>query len=62
MSAEALERERKVSQWTAEKRANGHTVLEPKKIIQTSMRFFSVGRILIAAMVPGVRMLHPVES
>ena len=58
MSAEALERERKVSQWTAEKRAKGHTVLEPKKIIQSSMRLFSIGRILIAAMVPGVCERH----
>ncbi|KAK7695905.1 hypothetical protein QCA50_000544 [Cerrena zonata] len=62
MSADALERERKVSQWTAEKRAKGHTVLQPKKIIQSSMRLFSIGRILIAAMVPGSVQLYWVTS
>ncbi|CAL1700800.1 unnamed protein product [Somion occarium] len=52
ISTEALERERKVAKWTAERRAKGHTVVEPKKILQSSMRLLSVARILIAAMVP----------
>lgn len=54
MSAEALQREQKVAEWTAEKRAKGETVLEPKKIIQSGMRGLSIGRILIAAVIPGV--------
>lgn len=54
VSGEALEREKKVEAWTAKRRARGEVVLEPKKIMQTSMRILSVGRILIAIMVPGV--------
>lgn len=54
VSAEVLEREQKVEKWTAERRARGEQILEPRKIYQTSLRILSVGRILIAAMVPGV--------
>ncbi len=54
VSPKVLERETQVAQWTAERRARGETVLEPRRIYQTSMRMLSVGRILIAAMVPGV--------
>ena len=54
VSAEVLQREQKVEKWTAERRARGEQILEPRKIYQTSLRILSVGRILIAAMVPGV--------
>ena len=53
--ADALERERRVAAWTAERRARGEQVLEPRRIYQTALRVMAVGRILIAAMVPGVR-------
>jgi len=46
-------RQEKVENWNAEKRAQGHTVIEPKKIVQNALRVMSVGRILIAAVVPG---------
>jgi inner membrane protein COX18 len=39
----------------SEKRAQGHIVLEPRKIVQLGLRILSVGRILIGAVVPGVR-------
>lgn len=39
----------------SEKRAQGHIVLEPQKIVQSGLRILSVGRILISALVPGVR-------
>jgi inner membrane protein COX18 len=51
-------RQEKVERWNAEKRAQGDTVIEPKKIVQNVLRVMSVGRILIAAMVPGVSILH----
>jgi len=47
-------RQEKVEKWNAEKRAQGHVVVEPSKIVQNSLRVMSVGRILIAAVVPGV--------
>ena len=37
--------------------ARGETVLEPRRIYRTALRVMSVGRILIAAMVPGVRLV-----
>lgn len=54
VSAEVLQREQQVAKWTAERRARGENVLEPRRIYQTALRIMSVGRILIAAMVPGV--------
>ena len=54
VSAEALQREQQVAKWTAERRAKGEQILEPRKISQSALRILSVGRILIAAMVPGV--------
>ena len=54
VSAEVLQREAQVAKWTAERRARGEQILEPRKIYQTTLRMLSVGRILIAAMVPGV--------
>ena len=58
ISPEALEREKKVDEWKDARRARGETVIEPKKIIQTSLRTMAVCRILIAALVPGVRLMH----
>ncbi|KAF9652198.1 hypothetical protein BDM02DRAFT_3089619 [Thelephora ganbajun] len=46
-------RQEKVEKWNAEKRAQGHTVIEPQKLVQNVLRVMSVGRILIAAVVPG---------
>jgi len=47
-------REEKVEKWNAEKRARGEIVIAPKEIVQNALRVMSVGRILIAAVVPGV--------
>jgi inner membrane protein COX18 len=54
-SAEAREREELEEKRTAEKRAQGDIVLRPQKIVQSALRLLSVGRILIGALVPGVR-------
>ncbi|KAI0677568.1 60Kd inner membrane protein-domain-containing protein [Trametes maxima] len=62
VSAEVLQREQHVAQWTAERRARGEQVLEPRKIYQTSLRIMSVARILIGAMVPGSIQLYWVTS
>ncbi|KAI0375584.1 hypothetical protein BV20DRAFT_933052 [Pilatotrama ljubarskyi] len=62
VSAEVLEREQQVAKWTAERRAKGEQILEPRKIFQTSLRIMSVARILIAAMVPGSIQLYWVTS
>lgn len=65
ITPEALDREKKVEEWRQKKRAKGETVIEPKKIFQTSLRTLAVCRILIAALVPGVRpfsMSPPVKS
>ncbi|KZT74337.1 hypothetical protein DAEQUDRAFT_660374 [Daedalea quercina L-15889] len=53
VSAAATQRQAKVDEWTAARRAKGEMVLEPGKIVQSSLRFLSVARILIAAVVPG---------
>ena len=59
VSAEVLQREAQVAKWTAERPARGEQILEPRKISQSALRILSVGRILIAAMVPGVSLtLH----
>jgi inner membrane protein COX18 len=55
MSEEEREREKKVNEWNATKRAQGHLIIEPKKHIQSSLRLLSVGRILLGSLVPGVR-------
>jgi hypothetical protein len=53
-SAEAKEREERERRRVEEKRAQGHIVLEPRRIVQSALRLLSVGRILIGAVVPGV--------
>jgi len=62
VGAAALERERKVAQWAAERRLKGEAVVEPRKIIQSSLRIMSVARILIAAVVPGSIQVYWVTS
>lgn len=56
-SAEARERKELEEKRTAEKRAQGNIILQPQKIVQSALRLLSVGRILIGALVPGVRTL-----
>jgi inner membrane protein COX18 len=58
MGAAAREREDAEQKRVAEQRAQGRIVLEPRKIVQSGLRFLSVGRILIGAVVPGVRALQ----
>lgn len=62
MTADARAREQQVAEWTAKRRAAGETVLEPKKIFQAALRVASVGRILIALLVPGSIQLYWVTS
>ncbi|THH02747.1 hypothetical protein EW026_g141 [Hermanssonia centrifuga] len=62
ISTAALEREQKVAEWNTKKRAMGHTVIEPKKIVQSTLRVLAVARILIAALVPGSIQLYWVTS
>jgi inner membrane protein COX18 len=52
-----IERERKVAQWTKERQAGGETVVKPRAIIQGVLRLASVGRIVWAATLPGVRVI-----
>lgn len=56
ISKEAKERDELEQKRVAEKRAQGHVVLEPRKIVQSGLRLLSVGRILIGTVVPGVRL------
>jgi len=62
MTDEQKAREAKVNKWNAEKRAQGHTVLEPKKYVQSSLRLLSIGRILLGALMPGGVVLYWVTS
>ncbi|KAI0268384.1 60Kd inner membrane protein-domain-containing protein [Gloeopeniophorella convolvens] len=62
VSAAAREREVREEQRLEERRAQGHIVLQPRKIVQSGLRLLSVGRILIAAMVPGSVVLYWVSS
>jgi mitochondrial inner membrane protein COX18 len=57
ISTAAREQEEAAQKRVAEQRAQGRFVLEPRKIVQSGLRFLSVGRILISAVVPGVRAL-----
>ncbi|KAH7921813.1 hypothetical protein BV22DRAFT_1106968 [Leucogyrophana mollusca] len=59
---EQRERQKKVDKWKEERLAQGHTVLEPQKIIKSALRMVSVGRILVAVMVPGGVVLYWVTS
>lgn len=59
MTPEAIAREQRVAEHNAKKRAAGESVYEPRKIFQNTLRLASVGRILIAALVPGVSRCTP---
>lgn len=61
MTEAQLEREKKVQQWKEQRVAKGETVLQPQKIIKSVLRLVSVGRIVVASMVPGV-CCHPDSS
>jgi len=62
MTDQQREREVKVQKWREEKIAKGETVIQPQKIIKSALRLVSVGRILVAAMVPGGVVLYWVTS
>ena len=51
---ERIAREQRQEEYNAKKRAAGETVYQPRKIFQNTLRLAAVGRILIAALVPGV--------
>jgi inner membrane protein COX18 len=62
MTDQQREREVKVQTWREERIAKGERVIEPQKIIKSALRLVSVGRILIATMVPGSVVLYWVTS
>ncbi|TFY58031.1 hypothetical protein EVG20_g8310 [Dentipellis fragilis] len=62
MSSAGLAREQQEEKRVTAKRAQGHLVIEPKKIVQFGLRTLSVGRILIGAVVPGGVVLYWVSS
>ncbi|KAI9466898.1 60Kd inner membrane protein-domain-containing protein [Lactarius psammicola] len=62
ISEAAKERDKLEQKRVAEKRAQGHMVLEPRKIVQSALRLLSVGRILIGSVVPGSVLLYWVSS
>ena len=55
ISPEATERQKKVDEWKMKRRERGETIIEPGKIVQSSLRILAVCRILFAALLPGVR-------
>ncbi|KAI6035158.1 60Kd inner membrane protein-domain-containing protein [Pisolithus orientalis] len=62
MTDTQLKREEQVQQWKEQRIARGETVLEPQKIVKSSLRLVSVGRIVVASMVPGSVVLYWVTS
>jgi len=62
ISAAVREREDAEQKRIAEQWAQGRPLLEPHKIVQSSLRLLSVGRILIGAVVPGSVVLYWVSS
>lgn len=58
MTEAQLQREKQVQRWKEERVAKGETVLEPQKIIKSVLRLVSIGRIVVASMVPGVSRSH----
>lgn len=57
MTDQQREHEVNMEKRKEKKIAKGEKVIEPQKIIKSALRLVSVGRILIATMVPGVKML-----
>jgi len=62
ITGEQREREEKVQKWKEDRVARGETVIEPNKIVKSVLRLVSVGRIIIATMVPGSVVLYWVTS
>ncbi|KAN0097508.1 60Kd inner membrane domain containing protein [Tylopilus felleus] len=62
MTDEQRQREDKVQKWREERIAKGERVIQPQKIIKSALRLVSIGRILIATMVPGSVVLYWVTS
>ncbi|KAH9977905.1 hypothetical protein BGW80DRAFT_1435593 [Lactifluus volemus] len=62
ISDAAKERDELERKRIAEKRAQGLIVLQPRNILQSALRLLSVGRILIAAVVPGSVVLYWLSS
>ncbi|KAI0091988.1 60Kd inner membrane protein-domain-containing protein [Irpex rosettiformis] len=62
VTPERAAREQRQEEHNAKKRAAGETVYQPRKIFQNTLRLAAVGRILIAALVPGSIQLYWVTS
>jgi len=62
ITEEQRDREEKVQKWKDERVARGETVIEPQKIVKSALRLISVGRIVIATMVPGGVVIYWVTS
>ncbi|KIJ20251.1 hypothetical protein PAXINDRAFT_166359 [Paxillus involutus ATCC 200175] len=62
MTEQQRDRQLEVQKWKEERVARGETVLEPQKIIKSALRLVSVGRIIVATMVPGCVVLYWVTS
>ncbi|KAI0347237.1 hypothetical protein BDW22DRAFT_508642 [Trametopsis cervina] len=62
VTPERAAREQRQEEANAKKRAAGETVYEPRKIFQNTLRLASVGRILVAAVVPGSIQLYWLTS
>ncbi|KAH7887662.1 60Kd inner membrane protein-domain-containing protein [Phlebopus sp. FC_14] len=56
------QRQEKVQKWKEERVARGETIIEPEKIIKSALRLISIGRIIVASMVPGGVVLYWVTS
>ncbi|KAF8897626.1 60Kd inner membrane protein-domain-containing protein [Infundibulicybe gibba] len=63
MNTAEREQARKVQEWNEKKATeSGKPRIEPKKIIKSTMRILSIGRIIVAAMTPGSITLYWVTS
>jgi hypothetical protein len=59
MTTAERERVQKIKEWKAKKRAeDGQPDIEPKQLIRSGLRLLSVGRIILASIMPGVRPLR----
>ncbi|KAG9317410.1 hypothetical protein JVU11DRAFT_1609 [Chiua virens] len=62
MTDQQREREANVQKWKEQRITRGETVIQPQKIIKSALRLVSIGRILIATVVPGSVVLYWVTS
>ncbi|KAI0702879.1 60Kd inner membrane protein-domain-containing protein [Cytidiella melzeri] len=62
VTPERAAQEQRQEELNARKRAAGETVYQPRKIFQNTLRLAAVGRILIAALVPGSIQLYWLTS